>query len=1227
MQILLLTIQLALIGQVGQIGPGGRQAPDSPIFIDSDREAARLLRRAAQLEEEERWDQVARLYDELLGHPRSVELLFEVGEGHYRGVREFCRQTILALPPEGLAAYRARIDPDARAVLARAREEGDLGGARQVVDRYPGSTMIPEALAWISAYATDHGRFVDAAWAISRQLQAEGLPSEERSSLSLRLGLCFVHLGDRPACRAIRDRLRKEGTGPIRFGGDEIDPVEWLDSILGPAPTGERELRGGPPPGAGSWKLLWAHEISDYYKKGDRSPPPLIHPIVREGSVFFHDGNHAFRLEQGTGRLRWKLQVRPGSFSYRLPASECTIAYGDGRLFTNPQGNAIVAIDEESGDFLWRKEVEEIREELDIGSPVKLSGSMATFEGTVYSAATSMHAEKEVYLIALDGATGKALWSRFIAARTASKKVGANLFQSGMRLYLVSDIGIAAAIDLPGGNLRWLRTRDRSLGRPSIIVSASRVHLLFPRSSMRQEADHASGEIRHKSPVGDVDRLVGLLGDKLCALGPRGLYLLDTLRPRHLWSAEGVGTLQCVFDDGGAVVPAAIGLVRVDALGKTDVLTGWSRGELGNLVASDQMVISSTSRGIFAYGVGGGATEALPEGLAIDELVSTLGDPSWERRDEADRRLREMRPGAIPEIASGRDSSSAETRWRAGEITYTIARRLRIAAWQERLHATLMEREPEILLQLTHRDPAVRMEGLETLSSEGGTQVVPVLRDLLADRDAEIRFGAARGLLLQKDRSGMEVIRRNLASVAPEQRRLALETLDDYGQRDDGTLIRPLLSDNVDRVRLAAVRAYIARLGKDAIEVEGMALLDDSYESIRMEVIVKARELGGRNVAELHRKAMADKSDAVRAEAFVGLEKYFDADTAELVGRALMDDSPTISNRAAELLHRMVTKYPNRVGLIPIDPLRRAIESDSEQLRFEVVQILERMRSGVATRALAAAARDENSQIRRRALRALRDLAYDKKVAREDVPVLCELMDLETGEARHSVLRILYEFPGPAVDRVFVETMGDPDIRLRKVARQGVVGRIKPGLVVMLLEASLVEGDPAAEPARDLLGSLSNKVGIPGLIRGLESGGLEIRSEAVRLLREKARTEMGFDPAAEDRSGALRKWKSWAFQWRNPGVSVEKILQGLGDPKPRGRYQAARQAAEIVDDRLVGALIQRLGEERVRWVLDMQVEALRKASGQSFGYDRKSSREERAAAIARWVAWWDEQQP
>lgn len=93
-----------------------------------------------------------------------------------------------------------------------------------------------------------------------------------------------------------------------------------------------------------------------------------------------------------------------------------------------------------------------------------------------------------------------------------------------------------------------------------------------------------------------------------------------------------------------------------------------------------------------------------------------------------------------------------------------------------------------------------------------------------------------------------------------------------------------------------------------------------------------------------------------------------------------------------------------------------------------------------------------------------------------------------------------------------------------------------------------------------------------------------------------------------------------------PGCGVgPRTFQDLQNPAPIVRARAAGMGREVPASVAVPALIDRL-EDPDGVVRMSACEALRQRTGQDFGYVPWADPSERASAVARWRAWWQETQ-
>jgi HEAT repeat protein len=86
------------------------------------------------------------------------------------------------------------------------------------------------------------------------------------------------------------------------------------------------------------------------------------------------------------------------------------------------------------------------------------------------------------------------------------------------------------------------------------------------------------------------------------------------------------------------------------------------------------------------------------------------------------------------------------------------------------------------------------------------------------------------------------------------------------------------------------------------------------------------------------------------------------------------------------------------------------------------------------------------------------------------------------------------------------------------------------------------------------------------------------------------------------------------------GCTPDALSGGFDGPDPASRLHAARSAASGTDQRDLPELVELLDDDDpvVRWVA---IGALRKRTGENFGYDHTAPRVEQQKAIERWKAY------
>ena len=142
-----------------------------------------------------------------------------------------------------------------------------------------------------------------------------------------------------------------------------------------------------------------------------------------------------------------------------------------------------------------------------------------------------------------------------------------------------------------------------------------------------------------------------------------------------------------------------------------------------------------------------------------------------------------------------------------------------------------------------------------------------VLRNMLLDKDPEIRVKAAEGLGRVGGRQAIVILRQGLTDNNTTVRIAVVEALGFIGGRLAMTVLSESLKDGNHQVRIRAVEAL-----KDAGMVNSIRILQkafgDNSESVRLHAALMLRKIGHRSgVPVLGKVAVDDKSAAVRAAA------------------------------------------------------------------------------------------------------------------------------------------------------------------------------------------------------------------------------------------------------------------------------------------------------------------------------------------------------------------------
>jgi len=155
---------------------------------------------------------------------------------------------------------------------------------------------------------------------------------------------------------------------------------------------------------------------------------------------------------------------------------------------------------------------------------------------------------------------------------------------------------------------------------------------------------------------------------------------------------------------------------------------------------------------------------------------------------------------------------------------------------------------------------------VQIVGAQSGPGIL-ALRNMLDDKNAEIRIKAAEGLARVGGRQAVVMLRHGLSDKDLDVRIAVVKALGFVGGKVALTVLSEALKDKAPEVRLRTVDAL-----KDAGTVNSIPIIQKAFEdkeqAVRMEAALALRKIGHRNgVPVLTNAALNDNSPQVRAAA------------------------------------------------------------------------------------------------------------------------------------------------------------------------------------------------------------------------------------------------------------------------------------------------------------------------------------------------------------------------
>lgn len=225
---------------------------------------------------------------------------------------------------------------------------------------------------------------------------------------------------------------------------------------------------------------------------------------------------------------------------------------------------------------------------------------------------------------------------------------------------------------------------------------------------------------------------------------------------------------------------------------------------------------------------------------------------------------------------------------------------------------------------------------VQIVGAQSGPGIL-ALRNMLDDKNAEIRIKATEGLARVGGRQAVVMLRRGLSDKDLDVRIAVVKALGFVGGKVALTVLSEALKDKAPEVRLRTVDAL-----KDAGTVNSIPIIQKAFEdkeqAVRMEAALALRKIGHRNgVPVLTNAALNDNSPQVRAAAARHLGKLGVKDPRAVgaLSQILADKSPAVRIRAVESLG-----FLQLPAVVPV--LMQALEDKDPGVRIRATEVLGR---------------------------------------------------------------------------------------------------------------------------------------------------------------------------------------------------------------------------------------------------------------------------------------------
>jgi len=306
------------------------------VFLPPDRSLLLLLSKARQLKEQGRHAEAVRCLGAILEAPEDSFFQPDKQSRVLPSLKAQAQAMLGAMPRQGRESYELLYGAQARTLLAKAVENGDINGLAEVSRRFFHTQAGYEATLLLGLSHLDRGSPLAGALVLKRLKENCPVVAQFEPGLSVAMAACWLRAAAPDKAKAALDGVRKQSPqGKLSVGGVELALGAEQSALLGSPTAGARESRemqqwlmfGGDPARnastSGSGPLLslcWRvpttedpfvesllEQIQQWFEEQDRAALPAMHPLVVNDVVLMRTARNLLAVDFTTGKRLWEV--------------------------------------------------------------------------------------------------------------------------------------------------------------------------------------------------------------------------------------------------------------------------------------------------------------------------------------------------------------------------------------------------------------------------------------------------------------------------------------------------------------------------------------------------------------------------------------------------------------------------------------------------------------------------------------------------------------------------------------------------------------------------------------------------------------------------------------------------------------------------------------------------------------------------------------------------------